>query len=138
VSSKAAAAGGSTAGTVVFVLLLLALALGHGCVDPGRTRSGRLRGPRAGQGTVLYMSEVMARRVVAMDPEQVQSLNEQVDRLDPDEPYMVVVVDGRVYVRSTRGLPRALIQLWRRNPTMMVPDTAGYRAEVLEVEIADL
>jgi len=84
------------------------------------------------------MSEVMARRVVAMDPEQVQSLNEQVDRLDPDEPYMVVVVDGRVYVRSTRGLPRALIQLWRRNPTMMVPDTAGYRAEVLEVEIADL
>ena len=27
------------------------------------------------------MSEVMARQVVAMDPEQVSSLNEQVDRL---------------------------------------------------------
>lgn len=84
------------------------------------------------------MSEVMARQVVAMDPEQVKSLNEQVDQLGPGEPYMVVVVDGQVFVRATRGLPQTLIQLWRRNPTMMIPDSAGYRPETREVDIDDL
>lgn len=84
------------------------------------------------------MSEVMARQVVAMDPEQVRSLNEQVDQLGPGEPYMVVLADGQVFVRATRGLPQTLIQLWRRNPAMMIPDSAGYRPETCEVEIDDL
>jgi hypothetical protein len=84
------------------------------------------------------MSEVMARPVVALDPEQVQSLNEQVARLGPGEPYMAVLADGQVFVRGTRGLPQTLIQLWRRNPAMMIPDSAGYRPETREVDIADL
>ena len=84
------------------------------------------------------MSEVMARQVVAMDPEQVRSLNEQVDRLGPGEPYMAVLADGQVFVRATRGVPQTLIQLWRRNPAMMIPDSAGYRPETCEVEIDDL
>jgi hypothetical protein len=84
------------------------------------------------------MSEVMARQVVAMDPEQVRSLNEQVERLGPGEPYMAVLVDGQVFVRATRGLPQTLIQLWRRNPVMMIPDSAGHRPETCEIEIDDL
>ena len=84
------------------------------------------------------MSEVMARPVVALDPEQVESLNEQVARLGPGEPYMAVLAGGQVFVRGTRGLPQALIQLWHRNPAMMIPGSAGYRPETREVGIADL
>ena len=84
------------------------------------------------------MSEVMARQVAAMDPEQVKSLNDQVERLGPGEPYMAVLVDGQVFVRATRGLPQTVIQLWRRNPTMMIPDSVGYEPETREVEIEDL
>jgi hypothetical protein len=84
------------------------------------------------------MSEVMARQVVALDPDQVRSLNEQVERLGPGEPYMAVLADGRIFVRATRGLPQTLIQLWRRNPAMMIPDSAGYQPETCEVGIDDL
>jgi hypothetical protein len=84
------------------------------------------------------MSEVMARQAVAMDPEQVKSLNEQVDRLGPGEPYMAVVADGLVYVRATRGLSPTLLRLWRRNPAMMIPDSVGYRPETREIGIDEL
>lgn len=84
------------------------------------------------------MSEVMTTQVVALDPEVVQSLNEQVNRLGPGEPYMAVLADGQVFVRATRGLPQTLIQLWRRNPAMMIPDSAGYRPDVREVNVSDL
>jgi hypothetical protein len=84
------------------------------------------------------MSEVMTTQVVALDPDVVQSLNEQVSRLGPGEPYMAVLADGQVFVRATRGLPQILIQLWRRNPAMIIPDSAGYRPDVREVNVSDL
>ncbi len=80
----------------------------------------------------------MARQAVVVGPGQVQSLNEQVARLGPDEPYMAVIADGKVFVRGTRGLPRTLIELWRGNPAMMIPDSAGYRPESREVNVCDL
>jgi hypothetical protein len=84
------------------------------------------------------MSEATTSQAVTLEPEVVQSLNEQVARLGPGEPYMAVVADGQVFVRATRGLPQTLIQLWRRNPTMMIPESAGYRPVVLEVNVDDL
>jgi hypothetical protein len=84
------------------------------------------------------MSEATTSKVVALEPEVVQSLNEQVARLGPGEPYMAVLADGQVFVRATRGVPQTLIQLWRRNPAMMIPDSAGYGPEVQEVNISDL
>lgn len=84
------------------------------------------------------MSEVMTRQVVALDPEVVQSLNEQVARLGPNEPYIAVLADGQVFVRATRGVPQTLIQLWHRNPAMMIPDSAEYRPDVREVNVSDL
>jgi hypothetical protein len=83
-------------------------------------------------------SQVMARQIVALDPEVVESLNEQVAQLGPGEPYMAVLADGKVYVRATRGVPQTLIQLWRRNPAMMIPDSAGYRPDTREVNVSDL
>jgi hypothetical protein len=80
----------------------------------------------------------MASQVVALDPEVRQSLNEQVERLGPGEPWMAILADGRVFARSTRGLPQILIQFWRRTPAMMIPDSAGYRPEVREINISDL
>ena len=84
------------------------------------------------------MSEVMARQAVAMDPEQVQSLNEQVDRLGPGESYIAVLADGQVFVRGTRGISQTVIQLWRRNPAMMIPDSVDYRPDTREVDLNDL
>jgi hypothetical protein len=84
------------------------------------------------------MSEVMTRQVVALDPEVVQSLNEQVAQLGPGEPYMAVLADGQVFVRATRGVSQTVIQLWRRNPAMMIPDSARYRPDVREVNVSDL
>jgi hypothetical protein len=51
---------------------------------------------------------------------------------------MGVQADGRAFVRSTRGLPQTLIQLWRRNPAMMIPDSTDLRPEVREINISDL
>ena len=84
------------------------------------------------------MSEAMTRQAVALDPEQVQSLNEQVARLGPGEPYMAVLAPGKVYVRPTKGVSQTVIQLWRRNPGMMIPDSAGYRPDVSEIDIDSL
>jgi hypothetical protein len=111
----------------------------------GSSRTGLLRGGTAlpnrfvsKGGTVFYMSEVMAGPVVAMDPEQVQSLNEQIDRLGPGESYIAVLADGRVFVRGTRGISQTVIQLWRRNPAMMIPDSADYRPDTRAVDLDDL
>ena len=84
------------------------------------------------------MSEVMTSPIVALGPEVVRSLNEQVARLGPDEPYIAVLADGQVFVRATRGVPQTVIQLWGRNPAMMIPDSAGYRPDVREVSVSEL
>jgi hypothetical protein len=73
-----------------------------------------------------------------MDSGQVESVNEQISQLGPGEPYLVALVDGQVFVRSTNGLPRTLVELWRRNPAMMAPDSAGRRPETREVNPSDL
>jgi hypothetical protein len=86
----------------------------------------------------FYMSEATISQVVALKPEVVHSLNGQVARLGPGEPYMAALADGQVFVRPTRGLPQTLIQLWRRNPAMMIPESGGYQPEVQEVSINDL
>jgi hypothetical protein len=53
----------------------------------------------------------MTAEPVSLDEEQ-RSLAEQVARLGPNEPWMAVKADdGRVYVRSTRDVPQALITL---------------------------
>jgi hypothetical protein len=73
------------------------------------------------------MTQLMTAEPVSLDEEQRRSLNEQVRRLGPGEPWMAVKAsDGQVYVRGTRGLPQTLIALWKRNPSMMIPDSAGY------------
>jgi hypothetical protein len=77
-------------------------------------------------------------QVAAISPGQVESLNEQISRLDPGEPYMAVLVDGQAYVRSTRGQPDTLIRLWHKEPAMMIPDSAGYRPQTRGMDIADL
>ncbi|HLX49875.1 MAG TPA: hypothetical protein VKS82_16210 [Streptosporangiaceae bacterium] len=81
---------------------------------------------------------VMTTPPVALDPEVVASLEEQVAKLPPGEPYLAVLAGGRVFVRSTRGLPQTVIQLWRKHPAMMVPDSASYRPEVRCVNVEEL
>ncbi len=68
----------------------------------------------------------------------MRSLNEQIARLAPGEPYLAVIVDGKVVVRSTRGISQTLLQLWRQEPAMMVPDSLGYRPETRDVDLNDL
>jgi hypothetical protein len=83
----------------------------------------------------FYMSEVTA---VLLEEDEVRSLNEQVARLEPGEPYLTVIVDGKAIVRATRGISQTLLQLWRREPAMMVPDSFGYHPETRHVDLADL
>jgi hypothetical protein len=75
---------------------------------------------------------------VLLEPEEVRSMNEQISRLGPGEPYLTVIVDGKAIVRSTRGIPQTLLQLWRKEPAMMVPDSLGYQAASRSVDVADL
>jgi hypothetical protein len=75
---------------------------------------------------------------VVLEPDEVRSMNEQIARLDPDEPYLTVIVDGKAIVRSTRGIPQTLLQLWRKEPAMMVPDSFGYHATTRSVDLTDL
>lgn len=75
---------------------------------------------------------------VLLEPDEVRSINEQVARLAPGEPYLTVIVDGKAIVRSTRGIPQTLLQLWREEPTMMVPDSSGYRPTTRSVDLSDL
>lgn len=81
------------------------------------------------------MSEVTT---VLLEEDEVRSLSEQVARLGPGEPYLAVIVDGKAIVRATRGISRTLLQLWRREPAMMVPDSLGYRPATRHVDLADL
>lgn len=81
------------------------------------------------------MSELTS---VLLEEDEVRSLNEQVSHLKPGEPYLAVIVDGKAYVRSTLGISQTLLQLWRKEPAMMVPDSIGYRPATREVGLADL
>jgi hypothetical protein len=45
--------------------------------------------------------------------------------------------NGKVYVRGTRGVSQALIALWKRNPSAMIPADAGYRHETRTLDIDD-
>lgn len=51
---------------------------------------------------------------------------------------MVTEADGQVFMRSTEGLPETLVELWRQNPAMMIPDSAGYRPATRDVDLSDL
>lgn len=75
---------------------------------------------------------------VLLEEDEVRNLNEQVARLQPGEPYLTVIADGRPYVRSTQGVTHSLLQLWREEPAMMVPDSAGYRPVTRAVDTAEL
>jgi len=84
------------------------------------------------------MTAPEAAPAVTLDAELVASLQEQLARLGPDEPYLAVVAGGRVFVRSTRGVLPSVIRLWRKHPAMMVPDAAGYRPGVHVAAARDL
>jgi hypothetical protein len=84
------------------------------------------------------MTQLMTADPVSLDEEQRRSLDEQIARLGPGEPWMAVKADdGRVYVRGTRGVPQALITLWKRNPSAMIPANASYRHETRTLDIDD-
>jgi hypothetical protein len=84
------------------------------------------------------MAQLMTAEPVSLDEKQRRSLAEQVARLGPSEPWMAVKTDdGRVYVRSTRDVPQALITLWKRNPGAMIPADSGYRHETRTLDIED-
>jgi hypothetical protein len=84
------------------------------------------------------MSDVITRQAATIGPEQLRSLNDQVAHLGTGVSFMAVLADGQVYVRATDGLPQTLIELWLRNPAMMIPDSAGYRTETRAVSVTDL
>jgi hypothetical protein len=86
-------------------------------------------------GTVFYMNEVTT---VLLEEAEVRNLNDQVAHLEPGEPYLTVIVDGKAIVRATRGISQTLLQLWRSEPAMMVPDSLGYRPATRQVDLADL
>jgi hypothetical protein len=75
---------------------------------------------------------------VLLEADEVRSMNEQIGRLAPGEPYLAVIVDGKAVVRSTRDIPQTLLQLWRNEPAMMVPDSFGYQAATRSVDLSDL
>jgi hypothetical protein len=81
------------------------------------------------------MSEVTT---VLLDQDEVRSLTEQIARLGPDEPYMVVIVDGKAVVRATTGVSQTLLQLWRKEPALMVPDSFGYCPATRDVDLTEL
>jgi hypothetical protein len=81
------------------------------------------------------MTQVAA---VLLEPDAVRSINEQIAHLAPGEPYLTVIVDGRAIVRSTRGISQTLLQLWRKEPVMMVPDSFGYQPATRSVDPSDL
>jgi hypothetical protein len=51
---------------------------------------------------------------------------------------MAVIVDGKAIVRATRGISQTLLQLWRREPAMMVPDSFGYQPATRDVDLTEL
>ena len=75
---------------------------------------------------------------VLLEPDEVRSMNEQIARLAPGEPYLTVIVDGKAIIRSTRGISQTLLQLWRKEPAMMVPDSFSYRPATRSVDPSDL
>jgi hypothetical protein len=86
------------------------------------------------------MSTVVTEPAVALDASQVASLDEQIRKLGPNEPYLAVLAGGHVYVRSTSGLSRTTLRLWRKHPEMMLPDDAqpdGW-ADLCIVNVEDL
>lgn len=60
------------------------------------------------------------------------------ERLGPGENYLTVIVEGKAIVRSTRGISHTLLQLWRKEPAMMVPDSYGYQPATRSVDLSDL
>jgi hypothetical protein len=84
------------------------------------------------------MAQLMTAEPVSLDEEQRRSLDEQVASLGPGEPWMAVKANnGQVYVRGTRDVSQALIALWKRNPSAMIPADAGYRHETRTLDIDD-
>jgi hypothetical protein len=83
-------------------------------------------------------TQLMTASPVALSDEQRRSLDEQVKQLGPGAPWMAVLAgNGRVYVRATGGVPQTLIALWKRNPSMMIPDWAGYEPATRTLDTDD-
>jgi hypothetical protein len=89
---------------------------------------------------VPYTSALIAEVSGDLTPEQRRSMHEQIVRLPPDRPWIAVIDEATaiVYVRSTEGVPEALIQLWRRHPSMLVPDAPGHRHPSRDMSLDEL
>lgn len=84
------------------------------------------------------MTQLMTADPVSLDDEQRRSLDEQIARLGPGEPWMAVKANnGKVYVRGTSGVSQALIALWKRNPSAMIPADADYGHKTRTLDIED-
>lgn len=84
------------------------------------------------------MAQLITAEPVALGEDQRRTLDEQVARLGPGEPWMAVKGnDGNVYVRGTSGLPLSLITLWQRNPSAMIPADSGYQHQTRTLDIDD-
>ena len=69
---------------------------------------------------------------------QVSSMLKQLMELEPGEPFVAVLTDDVAYVRSTRGVSPTLVELWKRHPSMLVPDSPGHRHPSTPMDLADL
>ena len=63
-----------------------------------------------------WRSTTHTRTGLAGQPERGAQHQRAHRRLAPGEPYLTVIVDGKAIVRSTRGIPQTLLQLWRKEP----------------------
>lgn len=86
------------------------------------------------------MTAVIAEASADLTPGQRRSMHDQIVRLPPDRPWIAVIdeVTSVVYVRSTEGVPEAVVQLWRRHPSMLIPDSPGHRHPGRSMDLDEL
>jgi hypothetical protein len=86
------------------------------------------------------MTALIAEASAALTPDQRRSMHEQIVQLPPDRPWIAVIdkATSTVYVRSTEGVPEAVVQLWRRHPSMLIPDAPGNRHPGRSMDLSDL
>lgn len=86
------------------------------------------------------MTALIAEAPEDMPPEQRRSMYEQIQALPSDAAWIAVYDEASrtVFVRSLEGVPKALVQLWKRHPSMLVPDAPGRRHAGRTVNLDDL
>lgn len=86
------------------------------------------------------MTALIAEASGELTADQRRSMHDQIVRLPPDMPWIAVVDEATatVYVRSTEGVPEAIVQLWRRHPSMLVPDSPGQRHPGRDMDLDEL